>query len=79
LAVVTVVSDIVGMLWKMPHIFINTEYVDMMNDYGFCGGSVPAAVEKYRRRCFMRRIPGSRVFPKVFHILDKRGTLPSFL
>jgi hypothetical protein len=30
LAVVTVDSDIVGMLWKMPHIFTNFEYADMM-------------------------------------------------
>jgi hypothetical protein len=29
LAVVTVDSDIVGVLWKMPHIFTNAEYSDM--------------------------------------------------
>jgi hypothetical protein len=29
LAVVTVDSDIVGVLWKMPHIFTNAEYADM--------------------------------------------------
>jgi hypothetical protein len=29
LAVVTVDSDIVGVLWKMPHIFINTEYAGL--------------------------------------------------
>jgi hypothetical protein len=30
LAVVTVYSDIVGVLWKMPHIFANAEYSDML-------------------------------------------------
>jgi hypothetical protein len=30
LAVVTVDSDIVGVLWKMPHIFTNAEYADML-------------------------------------------------
>jgi hypothetical protein len=30
LAVVTVDSDIVGMLWKIPHNFINTEYADIL-------------------------------------------------
>jgi hypothetical protein len=30
LAVVTVDSDTVGVLWKMPHIFINAEYADML-------------------------------------------------
>jgi hypothetical protein len=30
LAIVTVDSDIVGVLWKMPHIFTNAEYVDIL-------------------------------------------------
>jgi hypothetical protein len=30
LAVVTVDSDVVGALWKMPHIFTNAEYADMV-------------------------------------------------
>jgi hypothetical protein len=30
LAVVTVDSNILGVLWKMLHIFTNTEYVDML-------------------------------------------------
>jgi hypothetical protein len=30
LAVVTVDSDIVGVLWKMPRIFTNAEYADML-------------------------------------------------
>jgi hypothetical protein len=34
LAVVTVDSDIVGVLWKMPHIFTNAEYADML--YAAC-------------------------------------------
>jgi hypothetical protein len=31
LAVVTVDSDTVGVLWKMPHVFINAEYADMLH------------------------------------------------
>ena len=49
LAVVTVDGDIVGVLWKMPHIFTNAEYIDMLYVYGFCDGSATAAVEEYRR------------------------------
>jgi hypothetical protein len=30
LAVVTVGSNIVGVLWKIPHIFTNAEYADML-------------------------------------------------
>jgi hypothetical protein len=30
LAVVTVDSDTVGVLWKMLHVFINAEYADML-------------------------------------------------
>jgi hypothetical protein len=30
LDVVTVDSDIVGVLWKMPHIFKDSEYADML-------------------------------------------------
>lgn len=30
LAAVTVDSDTVGVLWKMPHIFINAKYSDML-------------------------------------------------
>lgn len=40
-------SDIVGVLWKMPHIFTNAEYADMLYVYGFCDGSATAAVEQY--------------------------------
>ena len=45
LAVVTVDVDIFGVLWKMPHIFTNAEYADMMYVYGFCNGSATAADE----------------------------------
>jgi len=62
LAVVAVDSDNVGVLWKMPHIFTNAEYADMMYVYDFCDSSVTAAVEEYRRRFPMRRIPDRRVF-----------------
>ena len=61
----------------MPHIFTNAEYADMMYVYGFCDGSATAAVEEYRRRYPMRRIPDRRVFYKVFNTLRECGTLPS--
>ena len=61
----------------MPHIFTNAEYGDMMYVYGFCDGSATAAVEEYRRRFPMRRIPDRRVFYKVFNTLRESGTLPS--
>jgi len=63
----------------MPHIFTNAEYsyADMMYVYGFCDGSATAAVEEYRRRFPMRRIPDRRVFYKVFNTLRECGTLPS--
>jgi len=77
LAVVTVDSDIVGVLCKMPLIFTNVEYADMMYVYGFCDGSVTADVEEYRRRFPMRRIPDRRVFYKVFNTLRECCTLPS--
>jgi hypothetical protein len=31
LVVVTVDSDIIGVVWKMPHIFTNGEYADMLS------------------------------------------------
>ena len=53
------------------------QYADMMYVYGFSDGSANAAVEEYRRRFHMRRIPGRRVFYKVFNTLRECGTLPS--
>ena len=61
----------------MPHIFTNAEYGDMMYVYGFCDDSATAAVEEYRRRFPMHRIPDRRVFYKVFNTLCECGTLPS--
>jgi len=61
----------------MPHIFTNAEYAGMMYVYGFCNGSVSAAVEEYRRRFPMRRIPNRGVFYKVFNTLHECGMLPS--
>jgi len=49
----------------MPHIFANDEYNNTLHIYGFCDGSVTAAVEEYRRRFPLRRIPDRRVFSKV--------------
>jgi len=60
----------------MPHIFTNAENADMMHVYGFCDGSATAAVEEYRRRFPMRRVPYRRVFYKVFNTLRECGTLP---
>jgi hypothetical protein len=45
LAAVTLDSDIVGVLCKMPHFFTNTEYVEMLYVYCFCDGSAIATVE----------------------------------
>ena len=73
LAVVTVDSDIVGVLCKMAHIFTNAEYADMLYVYG----SATAAVEEYCRRFAMRRIPDRRAFCKVFNTLRECGPLPS--
>ena len=61
----------------MPHIFTNAEYADMMYVYGFCDGSATAAVEEYRRRFPMRRIPDRGVFYEVFNALRECGALPS--
>ena len=77
LAVVNVDRDIIGVLCKMPHIFTNAEYADILYVYGFCHGSVTAAVEEYRWRFTMRRIPNRTVFSKVFNTLGECGTLPS--
>jgi hypothetical protein len=55
LVVVTVDSDNVEVLLKIPHMFTNVEYADMLYVYGFCDGSTTAAVEEYRRRLPMRR------------------------
>ena len=77
LAVVTVDIDIVGVLCEMPHIFTNAENVDMICVYDFCDGSATAAVEEYRRRFPVRRIPDRRVFYKVFNTLRECGKLPS--
>jgi len=61
----------------MPHNFTNAQYADMMYVYGFCDGSATAAVEEYRRRYPVRRIPDRRVFYKLFNTLREYGTLPS--
>jgi len=61
----------------MPHIFTSAGCADMMYVYCFCDGSATAAVEEYRRRFPMRRIPDRRVFYKVFNTLRECGTLPS--
>jgi len=61
----------------MPHIFTNAEYANMIYVYGFCDGSATAAVEEYRRRFRVRRIPDRRMYYKVFNTLRECGTLPS--
>jgi hypothetical protein len=77
LAVVTVESDIAGMLWKKLHIFRNVEVADMLYVYGFCDASATAAVQEYRRWFPIHRIPDRGLFSKVFNTLSERGTLPS--
>ena len=42
LAVVTVDSDIVGVLCNMPHNYTNAKYADMLYVYSFCGASATA-------------------------------------
>jgi hypothetical protein len=76
-AIVTVDNDIIGVLWKMLHIFTNAEYADMLYVYGFCNGSTTAAVEEYHRQFRMHGIPDCRVFSKVFNALHECGILPS--
>jgi hypothetical protein len=49
LAVVTPGRDVAEVLLKMPHIFPNVEYADMLYVYGSCDGSATAAVEEYHR------------------------------
>jgi hypothetical protein len=79
IAVVTFDSDIVWVLWKMPHIFTNAECADtrMLYVYGIWDGSASAAVEEYHRRFAVRRNSDHRVFSKVFNTLRECGTLPS--
>jgi len=52
----------------MPHIFTNADYADIIYVYGFCDGSVTAAVEEYCRRFPMRRIPDRSVLQGVQYI-----------
>jgi hypothetical protein len=33
LSVVTIDRDLIGVLWKMPHIFTNAEYADMLSSH----------------------------------------------
>jgi len=69
LTVVNGECDTVVVLCKMPHIFANAEDVNMLYVYSFCDISATAAVEEYRRRFPVRRIPVRRVFYKVFNTL----------
>jgi hypothetical protein len=69
--------DILRVLWKMPHIFTNAEYADVLYIYDFCDGSSTAAVEEYCQRFPVCRIPVHRVFSKVFSTLSEHGTLPT--
>jgi hypothetical protein len=61
----------------MTHVFTNAECADMLYVYGFCNGNAIAAVEEYRRRFPMRRIPDSSVFSKMVNTLRESGRLPS--
>jgi hypothetical protein len=55
----------------MLHIFKNTEYADMMCVYGFCDDNATAAVEECCLRFPLHRIPGHRMFSKVFSTLHE--------
>jgi hypothetical protein len=61
----------------MPQIFTNAKYTDMLSVHDFCGGSATGAVEEYRPRFPVRRIPNSRVFSRELNEIRERGTLPS--
>jgi hypothetical protein len=45
LVIATVDYDIVEVFCKMPHIFTNAEYADMLYVFGFCDGSATAEVD----------------------------------
>jgi hypothetical protein len=64
LAILTADSDIIGLLWKMPHTSTNAEYADMYV-YDFCDESGIAAVEECRRRFPVHRMPDRTVFSKI--------------
>jgi hypothetical protein len=49
----------------------------MLYVYGFCDGSATAAVEEYRRRFPVRRIPDRRLFSNVCNTLRECCMLPS--
>jgi hypothetical protein len=46
LVAVTLDSNILGVLWGMPHIFTNSECAKKLYVDGFCDGSDNVAVEK---------------------------------
>jgi hypothetical protein len=66
LAAMTVGSDTVGVLWKVPHIFTNVDYVNMLHVYGV------VSLLLLKNMC---RFPDHRVFSKVFDTFC--GMLPS--
>ena len=57
----------------MTRIFTNAEYADMRLQ--FLRWCATVAVEEYRRRFHMRRIPDSGVSSKVFNTLRECGML----
>jgi hypothetical protein len=61
----------------MRHIFTNAKYADMLYVYGFCDGSVTAAVEECRRRFPMRRISDRKVFSMVSSTLRESDMVPT--
>ena len=61
----------------MPHIFANSKYANKLYVDGFCDGNANAAVEEYRRRVPMRKIPDRRVFSKMLNTVRECGNLPS--
>jgi hypothetical protein len=61
----------------MPFAFSSTEFADMVYVYEFCDETVVAVVAEYHRRIPNCRIPGRRVFTRVFNTLLESRTLPS--
>jgi hypothetical protein len=74
----TVDSDNVGLFCKnTPHLHTYAKYANMLYVNCFSNGSGTAAVEEYRRRFPISRIPDRTVFFKVCNTLREHSMLPS--
>jgi hypothetical protein len=57
----------------VPHFFTHAKYADKQCVFGICDGSATAAVEEYRRRFLLCKIPDRSAFSKVFNALRELG------